>query len=395
MHKIDGPGHASNLFTAGSAAPPVVQPTEITADWLNAVQTELVNVVQGAGLALDKPDNGQLLSAILILLGPSPGFSNYVINGGFEMWQRGTSFATFTGGVTGYTADRWRHDSGNAANSIGVSMQSFALGQTAVPSNPRRYMRFTLNNGSTSAHPKLSQRVEYVDTLNNQQAVLTFWARKVGGQSITFDLDLVQNFGTGGSPSSAVTTSVATNVAPPQTTWTRYEYVINVPTTSGKTLGADGNDFLEVRWTITCAAGESIEFANVQLERGAKASVFRTIPFALEQARCLRYFEKSWEHEVAAAGGVTKGMARAQISGGVDAYDLHTRFRVEKRATPTMTWFNPDSFSANTLKWNAINKTVTSTSDACRADTGHPVVSGDMGGGPYLALAQWQADAEL
>lgn len=39
-------------------------PTVVTTDWCNAVQEEIVGVILGAGLALNKADNGQLLEAI-------------------------------------------------------------------------------------------------------------------------------------------------------------------------------------------------------------------------------------------------------------------------------------------------------------------------------------------
>lgn len=64
MHKIDGAGATiDGLFTQGD---PVsgVPATLVTDDWLNAVQTEIVGVIEGAGIELEKPDNGQLLAAI-------------------------------------------------------------------------------------------------------------------------------------------------------------------------------------------------------------------------------------------------------------------------------------------------------------------------------------------
>lgn len=69
MHRIDGPGYAvGNLFTAGNPlANPPIDATVITAEWLNAVQEELVGLVLAAGLSLSKPDNAQLLAALAAL----------------------------------------------------------------------------------------------------------------------------------------------------------------------------------------------------------------------------------------------------------------------------------------------------------------------------------------
>lgn len=63
MDKINGAGHVGRQFVtedAGTNRPP----TEITADWLNAVQGELVEVIEGAGLVLSSLDNTQLAAAI-------------------------------------------------------------------------------------------------------------------------------------------------------------------------------------------------------------------------------------------------------------------------------------------------------------------------------------------
>lgn len=63
MDKINGAGHVGRQFVtedAGTNRPP----TEITADWLNAVQGELVAVIEGAGLPLSSLDNTQVAAAI-------------------------------------------------------------------------------------------------------------------------------------------------------------------------------------------------------------------------------------------------------------------------------------------------------------------------------------------
>lgn len=60
MHKIDGAGAtADKKFTQGN--PAASQPaTTVTADWLNAVQEEVVAAIEGDGEVLDKNSNNQL-----------------------------------------------------------------------------------------------------------------------------------------------------------------------------------------------------------------------------------------------------------------------------------------------------------------------------------------------
>lgn len=61
MRRISGAGHVNNLFVNETATKP---PTEVTADWLNTIQEELVAIVLAAGIELDNADNTQVLQAI-------------------------------------------------------------------------------------------------------------------------------------------------------------------------------------------------------------------------------------------------------------------------------------------------------------------------------------------
>lgn len=68
MHRIDGLDHVGNMFDEGDPMVPRL-PTKLTPNWFNAVQEELCNVVEGAGITLaasgaaDTARN-QLLAAI-------------------------------------------------------------------------------------------------------------------------------------------------------------------------------------------------------------------------------------------------------------------------------------------------------------------------------------------
>jgi phage-related tail fiber protein len=72
MHKIDGPGHVSGQFVSEDVATGRA-PTLVTPEWLNAVQGELVNLVQAAGLTLDKGNPEQVLAALKVIFGDGPG----------------------------------------------------------------------------------------------------------------------------------------------------------------------------------------------------------------------------------------------------------------------------------------------------------------------------------
>ena len=68
MHRIDtATATPDHKFTEGDPAVPVAA-TTVSAEWLNAVQEELVAVITGAGLELKKSDNGQLWQAIIQLI---------------------------------------------------------------------------------------------------------------------------------------------------------------------------------------------------------------------------------------------------------------------------------------------------------------------------------------
>lgn len=68
MHRIDtATATPDHKFTEGDPAVPVAA-TTVSAEWLNAVQEELVAVITGAGLELKKSDNGQLWQTISRLI---------------------------------------------------------------------------------------------------------------------------------------------------------------------------------------------------------------------------------------------------------------------------------------------------------------------------------------
>lgn len=70
MHRIDADGHVNNLFVDENV-PEGQEATVVDAAIMNAIQEEISNTVEGAGLELEKGNNTQLLEAIKALGVPS------------------------------------------------------------------------------------------------------------------------------------------------------------------------------------------------------------------------------------------------------------------------------------------------------------------------------------
>ena len=96
MHRIDtATATPDHKFTEGDPAVPVAA-TTVSAEWLNAVQEELVAVITGAGLELKKSDNGQLWQAIgQLITNAKPGLATKAkpglvqVGGGLDVTAQG------------------------------------------------------------------------------------------------------------------------------------------------------------------------------------------------------------------------------------------------------------------------------------------------------------------
>jgi hypothetical protein len=217
---------------------------------------------------------------------------NLLINGGFDIWQRGTSQT-----ASGYgSVDRW------VASGVGTtktaSKQLFTLGQTDVPGNPEAFYRHVVSSVAGAGNYCLTdQHIEGVSTGSGQTVTLSFYAKADAPKNIA--IELAQNFG-GGSPSAAVTGIGSQKIAL-TTSWARYTATISVPSIAGKTLGSTNGDLEVIFWfdagsnwnSRTSSLGQqsgTFDIANVQLEIGAVATPFERLPIGETLALCQRYY---------------------------------------------------------------------------------------------------------
>ena len=223
------------------------------------------------------------------------GRKNAIINGNFDVWQRGSgAFVS-----SGYTSDRWYILRGGSTT-LSTTRQTFALGQTDVPYNPKYYLEASPTTGGlASSFLYISQAIEGVSSFAGETVTLSFYAKADASKNIA--VEFVQSFGSGGSPSTVVTGISVTTVAL-TAAWVKQTVTVTIPSITGTTLGTDGNDHLSV--IIWLDAGSdynartnslgnqsgTFEFAQVQLEAGSVATPFERRSYGEELALCQRYF---------------------------------------------------------------------------------------------------------
>lgn len=270
------------------------------------------------------------------------GFKNYIINGGFRLWQRGSSFTS----NNVYGADRWKHAQGDGTAT--TSRQAFALGQIDVPGEPQYYFHHDRTVAATSTNTVIRQRIEGVRTLAGETATWSFYGKC--GLAKTFNVFIFQYFGTGGSPSSQVVTGpIAFNCT---TSWSRHPFTFNIPSIAGKTLGTGGNDYVEI---VLQEAGSFstfvLDIAQVQVEKGVAATAFENRPIGMEVALAQRYYSKTYDLQTDPGTSTSTGYVEAGSSGltsGNHAIRAHWSFPSRMRAVPIVAVY---SLNGTTGKW--------------------------------------------
>jgi hypothetical protein len=206
-------------------------------------------------------------------------FRNRIINGNFDIWQRGTSFSNPSGDT--YTADRFVIVSGGSTTGDSVTQQTFTPGQTDVPGEPTYFFRYTA--GATSSNKVIHHRVEDVRTFAGQTCTLSFWAKASAAHTST--IELAQNFGSAGS---ANVTQSAVNYTM-STSWQKFTFTTTLPSIAGKTIGAGSYVYIAFIRSLP-ASNISIDIAQMQFEAGSTATPFEYRPIGTELALCQRYF---------------------------------------------------------------------------------------------------------
>ncbi|UVM62579.1 carbohydrate-binding protein CenC [Pseudomonas sp. P9_35] len=374
----------------------------IPAKWGNSVTQELLTTIIEAGLVPAEDENNQLCQAIRTLakLDPRQNFPaqvyrrNLLINGNFDIWQRGTTNLNPNTGA--FVADRFRCDwNGNAG--VNISRQSFLLGQSEVPHEPRFFYRWQqVVAGAGATVHKISQAVESVRTLAGKVATITFWAKADTSRQVS--LTMTQFFGNGGSV-SVVTPVAAFQV---KSAWAKYSATFQVPSIAGKVVGAAGNDYLMLSFDLPLNVLQTLDLAQIQLEESPVATPFENRSPVEELLLCQRYYEKTYKQDTppGSATNVVEGCLISIVnmgqSGPASQPLAQWPFKVEKRAIPSISLFRPAQ-SGTLGQWRSGSDEVSSANAVSYATSprGTWVHNSDIGLVSQTYYIHATADAEF
>jgi hypothetical protein len=314
-------------LTSGAAAGDIVEVVTVTN--LNSVNTYTQGEIDTALSA--KLSTSTAASTYLTQNNYMAAGKNAIINGGFDIWQRGTSAAMGGSGNT-YLADRWA--SYSASNGT-ISRQ--VTGDTTNLPNIQYCARVQRTSGETVTGLQLyGQSLETVNSIPfvGKTVTFSFYARR--GENFSAASNVLSGFvrmgtGTDQSNTSAGFTGVSTVItvsATLTTTWQRFTGTATVPTTATQ-IGID----FRYSATGTAGAADFYEVTGVQLELESVATPFSRAggTYQAELAACQRYFYGWNSQNNYAPVGIGQCISTTQAQ-------VFASFPVPMRVTPNLSF---------------------------------------------------------
>jgi len=314
---------------------------------MSTLKTTNLQAPSAASPAIVLASDGSATAQLSSLNGGAlSGARNRIINGAFELAQRGTSSAS-----TGYLLDRW------AATNISAQSQS-----SDAPTGFLNSIEFT---SSSATYPYIEQKIERRNSYDfaGQTVSFSFWVKNVSGTSSLYIEVYRAN---ANDDFSAMTqenggASVLLS-ASPSGSWTRY--------TGAVTFSANATTGIAFRIVRNNASAASTRVTGVQLEAGSVATPFERRSYGQELALCQRYYQTH------------AGIAFRHYVENVIRYV--TPLPAQMRSTPTVvSTFTSGTFAAN----NTSGTTSLITWDISRTPGGSNGII-DLSGGTITLSAE-------
>jgi hypothetical protein len=254
-------------------------------------------------------------------------FRNAIINGGFDIWQRGTTFNPVAS--MDFSTDRWRAivTKTNGVLRIDQSVDIPNLNFTYS----LKFQNITSQATAVTEYC-IRQYIEFINVKNliNSPITISFWYKSniVGTHGLR-----MYYIGTVTGGVADYSTQITVNVA---NTW-EYKTVTLVSLvgiTAWTRAITDSGLALDIGFRVagvgqtTININDYFNITGVQLEKGTVGTPFEVRPYPVELQLCQRYYEQ-----------IMSFMLECALSGGNQRWAT-CMYKVVKRAMPTVSLFN-------------------------------------------------------
>jgi hypothetical protein len=306
--------------------------------------------------------------------GGSLGFRNRIINGDCRIDQRNNGASvTIPATTSQFTLDRWMVQS-FGANKFSVQQTPSATETgfgTRIAAGFQNYLGITSLAATSSASGDYYALFHFIEGFNVADLAWGTSAAKPIVLSFLVYSSLTGTF-SGSLKNSADNRSyVFTYTVSAANTWTTININISGDTTgtwlvnNGKGLAlvfdlGSGTSYRTTAgsWqagnfygatgatSVVATNGATFYITGVQLEAGSVATPFERRDYGRELIMCQRYYEKSYSIATTPGTVATSGFLWNYMglsSGSVTDVGSTAHFKASKRATPTMTYYSPDT----------------------------------------------------
>ncbi|HGF4015937.1 hypothetical protein [Burkholderia cenocepacia] len=274
------------------------------------------------------------------------GRRNPIINSDFNVWQLGTSFSN-PGNLTPQ-ADRWNFSYNGTIGTFNISQYKLPSSDWSGNFNFRYAARLTQSvAGSGNTFYDFSTQIEGVSTFAGQPIVISFWAKAFSGTPTITAIKTEQFFGTGGSgiTPSAFTTSGGITLS---NTWQRYSVTATLASITGTSFGSNGDDSLDIIFTLPLNQTFDIGITGVQVETGAVMTPYEGMSPADEMMASQRYTQTSYSNGTAPGTVTATGEISFVAASSTPTYTI--QLAAPMRVVPVVTLYNPATGATGT--WN-------------------------------------------
>lgn len=327
-----------------------------------------------------------------------------IINGNFDVWQRGTTLTPADATVT-FLADRW----GGYIDKNGGTLPTLTMSRQAVTAGALdgSYYHWRLNaNGAgtslgASSYGYTYNRIENGTRYlcgNGKKVTVSFWAKSdIANKRIC--ATLTQSYGTGGSPSASE--QILGTPITLTSSWVKYTSTFTTNTLSGKTFGTANDDYLSCNiWYMwgtttgnalvqasvtaeTFVGAGNIDIAQVQLCAGDVALPFMPKSYEEELRACQRYC-----YAVTSTGAneaISDFGTAASATAAFASIQLPVEMRIEPTLTATAGDWKVADFAADSIDLSAL--AINSGSNTKQIILAATVVGGLTQFRPYVILS--------